>query len=197
MKASIKWGITLILGSLLLSACSEQSVTKEEASPEVQSKVEESSGSNKTETAAAEPKKEDVEEPAEEEVLKAKAGETLNINGVKITVVDIAKFDGRMNQFEPLKEDHPVKINVIIENTNKDSVFVDSMEFKLYDTDGFELSSALPGDEEKLSADLPGGKKAKGAIFFDVPVQEGTWELHYEALASFGGDPAIWELEAK
>lgn len=202
MKLSFKLGSVLLLGVLLLSACTGQTVTKDDASPEVQSKVDTATETTKAEDASSNGQEdtkevEEVEEPAEEEVTKAKVGETLNIDGVKVTVVSIEKFDGRINQFEPLQEDHAIKINVIAENTTKESVFIDAVEFKLFDIEGFELERTIPGDEESLSAELPAGKKAKGALFFDVPKQEGVWELHYEGLFSFEGDSAIWELDAK
>jgi hypothetical protein len=167
----------------LLGACSEQEVKKTDASPEVQQKVSE----NKPATA-----------PAPKKLPTAKVGETLDVDGVKITVTGIDKFAGRINQFSPLKQDHAVKIGVIVENTTTEGKYVMSNEFKLYDKDGFELGSALPGDEDALSSEIPGGKKIQGAVYFDVPKQDGAnWELQYNALANFNGEPAKWEVPAK
>lgn len=191
--------VVKVLGAALLSmgllaACSEQTVTKEDASPEVQKKVEGNAAAANSEETNETPVKNEKEDA---EAAKAKAGDTLNVDGVKITVVDIKKYDGRINEYEPLKEDHAVKISVIVENTTKESAFIDSTEFKLFDIDGFELSDALPGDDTALSGDIPAGKKIKGELFFDTPKQQGTWELHYESFASIDGQSAIWEMDAK
>jgi hypothetical protein len=180
-------GLT-VLAIGVLTACSEQTVEKSETSEAAQQKMSESK------PAPAEKKKEEAPPKA----TIAKLGETLDVAGVKITITSIDKFTGRINQFDPLKQDHAVKIGVIVENETQAQVFVDSNEFKLYDKDGFEVSSALPGDEEALSAEIPGGKKVQGAVYFDVPKQAGaSWELQYESMASFNGEPAKWEVPAK
>jgi hypothetical protein len=175
-----------VLAVGMLAACSEQKVEKSSTSEVVKSKT--SEVKEAAAPAPAEEKKEAV----------AKVGETLNVDGVKITITSIDKFTGVINQFQPLKQDHAVKIGVIVENDTKAQVFVDSNEFKLYDKDGFEVSSALPSDDTVLSSEIPGGKKVQGAIYFDVPKQDGsTWEIQYESMASFDGEPAKWELPAK
>lgn len=185
--------ITTVLGVSLLAmgilgACSEEETKVEKASPEVQKAAEEM-------TSETETKEEVVEEVVEP--VKAKLGETINVEGVKITVVDIAPFTGRINQFQPITEDHAVVINVIVENTNAETVYVDSSEFGLYDVDGFELVQALPGDENAISAEIPGGKKVKGTVYFDVPAQTGNWELHYTSMFAISSEPAVWEVPAK
>jgi ABC-type Fe3+-hydroxamate transport system substrate-binding protein len=170
-----------VLSVAVMAACG-QSAETEDASAEVQKKVDESNGNTGS------------EEKAEE---KAAEGDTINVDGAKITVVSIEPFDGRINEFQPIENDHAVKVNVIVENTNTESYFVDNTEFGMYDTEGFELTQALPGEENPLSSEIPGGKKVEGAIYFDVPQQDGNWELHYTSIASFDGDAAVWELPAK
>jgi hypothetical protein len=176
-----------VLAVGMLAACSEQTVEKTKTSPAAQQKMSESNPQEST-PAPAEKK----------ELAPSKIGETIDVDGVKITITGIETFTGRINQFDPLKQDHAVKIGVIVENDTKAQVFVDSNEFKLYDKEGFELSSALPGDDMALSGEIPGGKKVQGAIYFDVPKQDGaTWEIQYQSMASFDGEPAKWELPAK
>lgn len=173
------WVAVVAVG--ILAACSEQTVENSETSEVVKTKV------NETKPAEESPK-----------AVIAKIGETLNVAGVKITVTSVEAFAGVINQFQPLTQDHAIKIGVIVENDTKDQIFVDSHEFKLYDKDGFEVSSALPSDEMPLSGEIPGGKKIQGAIYFDVPKQDGaTWEIQYESMASFGGEPAKWEVPAR
>lgn len=192
MKKLIQSLGLISISVLLLSACSEQTVVKENSSPEVQKKVDEASDAVNSSS-----ENEVTESQEEQAEVKAKVGDTLNVNGVKITVTGIEKYEGRINQFQPLKEDHAVKIDVIAENTNTEKELVNSAEFTLYDVDGFELGSALVGDGDVLSGDIPAGKKIKGSVYFDVPQQSGTWELHYEKMFSLSNEAAIWEVEAK
>ncbi len=140
---------------------------------------------------------EEPEEDAGEDTKAAQVGDTLTVEGVNITITGVERFEGRINQFEPLQEDHAIAIDVEVENTTDENYFIDSMEFTLYDPEGFELNNALPGDEEALSADLPAGKKARGRLFFDIPATEGTYELHYESMASWDGSQAVWEIPYK
>ncbi|WP_243557985.1 DUF4352 domain-containing protein [Priestia megaterium] len=172
-----------VLAVGVLGACSEQSVEKSETSDEVKQKMSDDSSSAK--------------EKPEQKDTKAQVGETLDIDGIKITITGIEPFTGEINEYEPLKQDHAVKVGVIVENTTKESYFVDNTEFKLYDKDGFELTDALPSNEDGISSDIPAGKKVQGSLFFDVPAQSGTWEVHYESMASIDGESAIWEVPAK
>ena len=187
MKIKSIIGVSM-LAVFLLSACAEQEVTKEEPSDEVKKKMEEDDVQNNEEGSA----EEETNEPE-----KVAVGDTLNVNGIKITVTNAEVYNGEINEYEPLKEDHAVKIDVIIENTNKESLSIFSDFFQLYGTDGFEIESALPTEDEELYADIAGGKKAKGALFYDVPAQKGNWELHYTDFNSYEGDSAIWEIPAK
>ncbi|QST02396.1 DUF4352 domain-containing protein (plasmid) [Pontibacillus sp. ALD_SL1] len=193
-------GFLLILTIGVLAACSEQSVENDEASDEVQKEMDEDK-QQEEENAEADAETERSDESSKEEVSEepsmAKVGDTLNVDGVKITVTDVSVFEGEINQYEPLTEDHAIEVKVIVENTNKESVFVDSSEFTLYGTEGFEQGTALPSDPMALSNDIAGGKKVKGSLFYDVPKQDGMMELHYQSMASMGGDPAIWEFQAK
>ena len=197
-KAKLIRSVSVTLGASVLSlgllaGCTEQDVSKTDASPEVKEKMSE-------EAVSTEPtEKEVVEEPAEEtaKVAPVKIGDTLNVDGLAITLTDIGVYKGEINQYDPLTQDHAVRVGVIVENTAKESKFIDALEFTLYDADGFELTHALASEETGVSAVLPGGKKVKGSLFFDVPKQDGTWEVHYENMTSANGDPAIWQMEAK
>ncbi|GAA0327843.1 hypothetical protein GCM10008967_17920 [Bacillus carboniphilus] len=124
-------------------------------------------------------------------------GDTLTIEGVKITLDSVEVYEGEINQFQPLTQDHAIVANITVENTNKESYYIDSMEFTLYDAEGFELTQALPSDDMGISTELPGGKKARGTVYFDVPAQEGDWELQYKSMASWEDDAAVWRFPAK
>lgn len=171
-----------MMAVLVLAACGGQEVEKTKVSDEVKEEINQSEKEEK-------PKEEKKQEPA-------KIGDTLKVDGMKITLVSASVYKGEINQFEPLKNDHAIEVKVIVENTTKEKKFIDAMEFTMYDVDGFELTNALT-EELPLSAEIPGGKKVKGSLFFDVPKQKGTWEIHYEDMTSINGEPAIWELKAK
>lgn len=83
-----------------------------------------------------------------------------------------------------------------MENTTKENQFVSDFGFKFYDADGFELTTALPSDVMLISAEIPAGKKVKGILVYDVPTQDGTWELHYTGMLGMTDD-AIWDIPAQ
>lgn len=137
------------------------------------------------------------EEQDQDGAQKGTIGDTLTIEGVKITLDSVEVYQGTINEFQPLTQDHAIVANLTVENTNKESYFIDSMEFTLYDAEGFELTQALPSDDMAISTELPGGKKVKGTLYFDVPKQEGDWELQYKPMASFDDTAAVWTFPAK
>ena len=197
-KAKLIKAVSVTLGASLLSlgllaGCTEQEVSKTDASPEVKEKMSEEVSTEPTPAV----EKDEAEAKATAEVAPVEIGDTLNVGGLAITLTNIEVYKGEINQYDPLTQDHAVRVGVIVENTTKESLFIDALEFTLYDADGFELTHALASDETGVSAVLPGGKKVKGSLFFDVPKQDGTWEIHYENMTSVNGDPAIWQVEAK
>ena len=140
---------------------------------------------------------EDGDQAQQEETQAAAIGNTVEVEGVKITLESVEVYEGEINEFQPLTQDHAIVANFVVENTNQEAYFIDSTEFTLYDAEGFELTQALPSEDMALSTELPGGKKAKGSVYFDVPAQEGEWELRYESMASFDGEAAVWRFPAK
>ena len=188
-----------IMAMGLLAGCTETTVEPTE-SEAAEKKMAEAETETVTETAPVEEtpvEEEPTEEAAPAEPAVAQVGDTLDVNGVKITVTGIEPYTGQINQFEPLTQDHAVKIGLIIENTTSETIMPISNEFKLYDVDDFELTDALPSSDPRLMNEIAGGKKIQAALYYDVPVQEGTWELIYEPMMSLGGDTAVWEVPAK
>lgn len=145
MKKLFSLGVACCLG-LMLAACNQE-VEKVKQNETDNSKVTEQNETTNEET------------NQKEEKVVAKIGETLSVNGVNITVTGVKRFNGRINQFQPLTNDHAIQVDVIVENTTKEIVYVDSSEFTLYDTQDFEVPQALPSDVETLSAEIPPGKK--------------------------------------
>ncbi|MET3696440.1 uncharacterized protein DUF4352 [Bacillus oleivorans] len=137
------------------------------------------------------------EDENQDEAQAATIGDTVEVEGVKITLESVEVYEGEINQFQPLTQDHAIVANLVVENTNQEAYFIDNTEFTLYDAEGFELTQALPSEDMALSTELPGGKKVKGTVYFDVPAQEGEWELRYESMASFDGEAAVWRFPAK
>lgn len=127
---------------------------------------------------------EQEQEPDQEKVELAKIGDTLEINGIRVTLTDVKRYEGKINPYNPLENDHVIEIDMVVENTTSETVFVDNTDFKLYDENDFEVKSALPSGDIPLMDEISGGKKIKGKIYFDVPVQEGNFELIYSQFLS-------------
>lgn len=190
MNRIIKFlGITT-LAVCLMAGCSDQTVPKNESSL-VKEETQEKSPEKEV-------KAESDKNPKEEELKVHQFGDTVNVGNMKITLTDIEQFTGEMKQFHSLRQDHAVKIGIVIENKAERKIYVDSYDFKMYDVEGVGIQPAMPSGEPRFNVGLTAGKKTKGTIYFDVPAQEGVWHVHFTPATSYSGTPlAIWEVPAK
>ncbi len=137
---------------------------------------------------------EKTEDKVKEEDIIGKIGDTLALDGITVTVTNVGTNTGKVNQYRPLEQDYILEVELIVENNNKDSKFISDSDFSMYDEEGFEITKALLSDETAISANIPGGKKLKGKLFYDAPEQEGEFELQFLSFLSFNDTPMIWKL---
>lgn len=136
------------------------------------------------------------EQLADEQASMLEVGETGEYNGVNITINNASVYKGKINEFQPLVEDYALQIDVIVENTTNETVFIDAIEFGLYDEEDFEVDAALPSEDMPLSTELPAGKKAKGKLYFDAVSGNQFFELQYKSLESWEDKYLIWNIPA-
>lgn len=162
---------TVATSTLLLAGCAETSV-------EDVTKDEKSSASDKKE-------KDDSNKVYG-------VGDTVKINGVKITIEN-AEFTPPAEYGAPEK-DEVLTLALKVVNTNKESAFIDSTDFKLYDKNGEQFDSYFSYDEMEISADLNAGKNKSGKLYYDV-TKESAYELIYQPAFSWDDKEVKWKIK--
>lgn len=121
-----------------------------------------------------------------------KVGDTVKIDGVKVTI-ESAKFTAA-DEYAAPEKDKVLTLALKIVNTNKESAYIDSTEFKLYDQDGEQFDDYFGYDDMGISADLNAGKKKSGKLYYDV-TNESVYELVYEPLFSWDSKEIKWKIK--
>ena len=123
-----------------------------------------------------------------------KVGDTVKIDGVKVTITSAAFTDPA--EYGAPEKEKVLTLDLKVENTNKESAFIDSSEFKLYDKDGEQFDDYFGYDDMAISADLNAGKKKSGKIYYDV-TNESVYELVYEPLFAWDSKEIKWKIKVK
>lgn len=133
-----------------------------------------------------------TEKKQEDKVFKV--GDKVNLKGIEITVQD-AKFVPA-DQYTPAEKGKVLEMTLNVVNNTKNSVFIDSSEFNVYDKDGNAQELYFGGGKTPISGDLNKGKKMQGKLIYDVP--EGTnYEMIYEPTFSWTDANITWDIQPK
>lgn len=104
-------------------------------------------------------------------------GEYLETDDLKITYIACEEYKSD-NQFMQPKEGYVYfRLEFEFENIGKNDQFVSSFDFTGY-ADGYAVEQTYFDDN--ISATLSAGKKAKGAVYFEVPVDATEVNAEYE-----------------
>lgn len=174
MFKKIKTLTILAVLVILLSACGEADIQKVDG---------ESNNSS-----AGEEKK---ESPAEQQL---KVGETVNFDGLKITLNEARVEPG--GDFDEPQNDKFVVVNLTAENTTDEEQVVSSlMNVELKDSDGYSYNTTIliEGTKGQFDGTIEAGGKLRGEIPFDVTDSE-EYQLHYSE--PFKSGKAIWVIPA-
>lgn len=176
MKAVKLVGL-LMLSLIVLAACGESDIEKVDGS----------------EAKADENKKDDGKKKEEKKEQKLKIGETVNFDGLKITLNSVKADKG--SEFEEPEEDKFLIADMKVKNTTDDSQSVSSMlNVTLKDADDYKYDTTIyTGVKSQLDGEIASGDKMRGQIAFDVPKSK-KYQLIF-------GDPftsgqAIWKFKS-
>lgn len=135
---------------------------------------------------------EDETDEAEEEVKELGIGDTVNFDGLHITVNDAYITQGT-DEFTEATNDYYVVVDATIENTTDESTAVSSlMQISLFDADGYSQDIAIMLDTKgQLDGEIGAGRKLAGEVAFDVNDSE-YFEFVFEN--PFKSGQAIWKL---
>lgn len=157
--------------TLLLAACGETTVEKVE----------------KEDSATA------TEEKAETKNEVFAIGDTVNVNGVELTITKAEFTDPA--EYSESANGKILTLDVDVNNTSDEQTFVSDTDFglSLGDTQADDYYSY---DEMALSADLNKGKKKSGKLYYDVEESD-TYELIYTPSFSFDDTEVKWDIKVK
>lgn len=172
--------LTLLFVAIGLLGCESSSVEKVENN-----------------TAAAEVTNEDHKnnEATEEEAPampdKIAVGETINFDGLHITLNEVFTSEG--SEWEKPSFDHYLVLDLTIENTTDKSASISTLlQMTLQDEEGYSHDIALFTETKgSLDGEIGPGRSNRGQIAFDVN-QSSVYEFIFEN--PFTSGQAIWEV---
>jgi len=137
---------------------------------------------------------EDETDEAEEEVKELGIGDTVNFDGLHITVNDAYITKGNPDEFTEAMNDYYVVVDVTIENTTGQSAAVSSlMQISLLDADGYSQDIGIGlNTKGSLDGEIGAGRKLSGEVAFDVHDSD-YFEFIFEDPFTTG--QAIWKLD--
>lgn len=167
----LKWIIIAILVIALISAVTGgDDDSKENASDSNPQKVGETVKDNND--------NEDTTENEEPVDNTFSVGETLETSNLKISYLSAEQYVSDNQFIQPAEGNVFYRMEFEFENVGDSDEFVTSASFECY-ADGYSAEQSYYGDDA-LSADLSPGKKAKGAVYFEVPADATEVTLEYE-----------------
>lgn len=107
---------------------------------------------------------------------KFSVGDVVETSDLRIKFISAEKYKEKYN--EPKKGNQFYRMEFEVENISDSDQFITSYDFECY-ADDYSAEQSFVGDDE-LSANLSPGKKAKGAVYFEVPKKAKSIHLEYE-----------------
>jgi len=112
------------------------------------------------------------------ETIKVNVGETLNTDKLKVSYVNCEQYKG-YNQYLGPKDGNVIyRLEFAVENIGDSDAYISTFDFNCY-ADGVACDEYYGGDDD-LSATVSAGRKATGAVYFEVPANATEIEVEYE-----------------
>ncbi|WP_026691132.1 DUF4352 domain-containing protein [Alteribacter aurantiacus] len=181
----------LMLGAL--AACGESSIENVDTTDqEAAASTEETEAEENDESDESEEEVPEEEEVIEEEGLGM--GDTVNFNGLHVTVKEVRQYEGDGDWVTP-DNDYFLILDVSIENTTDESANISTlMQMSLVDPSGYSQDMDIFVDTRgSLDGEVGAGRTMAGEISFDVEEAE-FYEFIFED--PFMSGQAIWTVAA-
>lgn len=118
---------------------------------------------------------------------KYAVGEIYQDNNMAIKYVSVDENFTGYNQYATIKEGHKViKAEFEAENLAKTDLYFSAYNFKCY-ADGYDCESFWSVEESGFSSSLSSNKKARGAVYFQVPTEAKSVVIEYQ-INMFNGE---------
>lgn len=185
-KFSVKkpiFGIIVSLFSLLIIVATGSSKTSS-SSKKVESSTDTSSSTeNKTDSENSK----DNSKTEEKDVYKV--GDTIEIDGKRITVKNVKRNYSTGNRFSTPKAGNEfIKVYIKIANSSKNETSINSWDFKIQDSKGLIKSDSpatYSSDDHLEYSKLAPGGIVEGTVIFEVPKNDSGLKLIYDCSSLF------------
>lgn len=109
-----------------------------------------------------------------------KVGDTLDANGLKITLNEAADWNGNHSRYSQPKNGYKyIRVYFIIKNTNSSDRYLSSYDFTCY-ADDAKMEEYIWGDNTLESGKISNGRNIQGYVYFEVPKNAQKIEIEYE-----------------
>lgn len=109
-----------------------------------------------------------------------KVGDTLDANGLKITLNEAADWNGNHSRYSQPKNGYKyIRVYIIIKNTNSSDRYLSSYDFTCY-ADDAKMEEYIWGDNTLESGKISNGRNIQGYVYFEVPKNAQKIEIEYE-----------------
>ena len=109
-----------------------------------------------------------------------KVGDTLDANGLKITLNEAADWNGNHSRYSQPKNGYKyIRVYFIIKNTNSSDRYLSSYDFTFY-ADDAKMEEYIWGDNTLESGKISNGRNIQGYVYFEVPKNAQKIEIEYE-----------------
>lgn len=111
------------------------------------------------------------------DTVKVKVGETLTTDKLKVSFLSAEQYTGYNEYLGPKEGNVIYRLDFAVENISDSDAYISYFEFECY-ADGVSCDAYY--EDDGLSATLSSGRKATGAVYFEVPENAGEIEVEYE-----------------
>lgn len=118
-----------------------------------------------------------IESKAQASADAYQVGEVAESSSVNITYLSCEDYTSDNMFVQPKDGCHFVRCEFEFENVSSSDEFVSSLDFDCY-ADGLDCAASYMMDDE-LNATISAGRKAKGAVYFEVPDEAEVVEVEY------------------
>ena len=116
----------------------------------------------------------------ENKKIEVKVGENITTNSLKISYLELNDNFTDYSKYADIKSGYKIiKATFEFENISNIDQYVSSGEFNCY-ADGYDCESFYSVDDSSFYSTLSTGKKAKGNVYFKVPITATEINLEYE-----------------
>lgn len=122
---------------------------------------------------------ETVQENDGETKTEFRAGDVIETSDLRISFISAEEYTSDNEFVQPDDGNTYCKMDFEFENISDSDRYVSSSDFKCY-ADGYDMEKEYLIEGLDLDATLSPGKKTKGAVFFEIPVDAEEITLEYE-----------------